>query len=181
MEWNRAMDFETLIKTRQSCRNFSEKPVPRPEIEACLEAARLAPSACNAQPLYLSVCTGALVAQVGACTRSMGMNGFTEKVPCFVVVSEQSYNATAAMGSRVKDQDYRSIDIGIASAHLVLAAAERGLASCILGWFDEKKLRELLGVKGRIRLVIALGYAAEGDPVRPKKRKTLDELADFRQ
>ena len=95
------MDFEALLNIRQSCRSFSGQPLPHDEIEACLEAARLAPSACNAQPYHLTVCTGALGEQVGACTRGMGMNKFTEQVPCFVVFVEQSYNMTAAMGSRV--------------------------------------------------------------------------------
>ena len=175
------MDFEALLNIRQSCRSFSGQPLPHDEIEACLEAARLAPSACNAQPYHLTVCTGALGEQVGACTRGMGMNKFTEQVPCFVVFVEQSYNMTAAMGSRVKAQDYRSVDIGIAAAQLTLAAAARGVDSCILGWFDEKKLQALLGTKERIRLVVALGYASKGYPVRPKKRKSMSELADFRE
>ncbi len=174
------MDFEALVRTRQSCRNFSPRAVGLDEITACLEAARLAPSACNAQPMHYTVCTGDMAARVGECTRSMGMNGFTAGVPCFIVVSEAPYSASAALGSRVRAQDYRSVDIGIAAAHLVLCAAERGLASCILGWFDEKRLKKLLGASGRVRLVIALGYAAEGDPLRKKVRKALSKLADFR-
>ncbi|MGE4486151.1 MAG: nitroreductase family protein [Oscillospiraceae bacterium] len=174
------MDFKTLTSVRQSCRNFSKKEVSRESITTCLEAARLAPSACNAQPMLVTVCTGDLGRDVGACTRSLGMNRFTADVPCFLVVSEAGYNATASIGSRVKGQDYRSIDIGIAVAHLTLAAAELGLATCILGMFDETKLKKLLGIKNRIRLVIALGYAADGDPLRPKVRKKMDEFADFR-
>ncbi|NCB52701.1 MAG: NAD(P)H nitroreductase [Clostridia bacterium] len=174
------MDFKTLIAVRQSCRNFSTEAVSKEDITACVEAARLAPSACNAQPMLLTVCTGDIGREVGECIRTMGMNRFTENVPCFLVVSESGYNLTSGIGSRLKDQDYRSIDIGIAAAHLTLAAAERGLATCILGMFDETKLRKLLGLKSRIRLVVALGYAAAGDPLRPKIRKKIDEFADFR-
>ena len=174
------MDVEKLIAVRQSCRSFQQRAVAREDIVACLEAARLAPSACNAQPMHYTVCTGDMAARVGACTRSMGMNAFTAQVPCFVVVSEGAYSFSAAVGSRAKGQDYRSVDIGIAAAHFVLCAAERGLATCILGWFDEKQLKALLGLGGRPRLVIALGYAAEGDPLRKKVRKDLAALADFR-
>ena len=175
------MDFKTLVEKRQSCRNFISKEVPMEDIVACVEAARLAPSACNAQPMHFTLCTGSLARQVAACTQGMGMNRFTEQVPCFAVVKDERYNFTASAGSKVKAQDYRSVDMGIAAAHFVLAAEERGLATCILGWFDEKKLQKLLGTRSRIRLVIALGYAAPDDPVRPKVRKDLREFADFRQ
>jgi nitroreductase len=57
---------------------------------------------------------------------------------------------------------------------------DRGLATCILGWFDEKKLQNLLGIKNRIRVVVALGCAADGYALRPKVRKELDELSDIR-
>ncbi len=174
------MEFMELIQKRQSCRNYSQQPVTTEEINACLQAAQMAPSACNAQPMHYTVCTGAMAAKVGEATRSMGMNKFTEQVPCFVVISEGNYTASAAMGSRVKDQDYRSIDIGIAVAHFTLCATSCGLSTCILGWFEEKKLAQLLGIKNRIRLVIALGYAAENDAIRPKKRKSLEELVDFK-
>ncbi|MEG2213350.1 MAG: nitroreductase family protein, partial [Clostridiales bacterium] len=92
---------------------------------------------------------------------------------------EAHYNVSASMGSRVKDQDFRSVDIGLATAQLVLAAVDRGLSTCILGWFDEKKLQKLLGIKERIRLVIALGYGAKEEVLRPKKRKEIGEIADF--
>ena len=105
---------------------------------------------------------------------------FADDVPCFIVIREEEYNLTAALGSRVRNQDYRSIDIGIAAAQLVLRATDLGLSTCILGWFDEKKLQQLLDIRQRIRLVIALGYAKPEDPLRAKKRKEMDEMADFR-
>lgn len=174
------MDFIDLINTRQSCRNFdAAKKVAKEDILACLEAARLAPSACNAQPMRFSVCIGETAAQAADCIHSMGLNGFVKDAPCFIVVSEDNYNATSSFGSRVKGQDFRSIDMGIAVAHLTLAATETGLASCILGWFDEKKLQRLLKIKKRIRLVIALGYAKDGDLIRRKVRKPMEDIADF--
>jgi len=175
------MDFESLICRRQSCRNYDRaRPVSREALLSCLEAARLAPSACNAQPYHFTVVQGEAADQVGALTRSMGMNGFTKDVSSFIVISEAAYNRTAAAGAKLKDQDYRSVDIGITTAYLTARATELGLDSCILGWFDEKKLCDLLDIKDRIRLVIALGYAKDGDPIRAKKRKSLEELVSWK-
>lgn len=175
------MDFETLINTRQSCRNFdASKEVAREDILAVLEAARLAPSASNAQPLHFTVCTKELAKNVAVCLQGFGLNKFAVNAPCIIVVSEKSNKLLAAAGSKLKRQDWRSVDIGIAVSYLTLGATSRGLSTCIVGAFDEKKLQKLLGIKDRIRLVIVLGYAMEGDPLRPKRRKSMDEIADFR-
>ena len=172
------MDLKTLIKTRQSCRKFDDaKKVSKEDINYCLEAASIAPSACNAQPYKFTVCVNNSAKDVAGC---MGMNKFAEKVPCFIVISENNYSLSALAGSKIKDQDYRSIDIGISAAHITLAATDKGLDSCILGWFDEKKLKTLFGIKNRIRLIIALGYSVEGYPLRDKIRKSKEELVDIR-
>ncbi|MFR8331049.1 MAG: nitroreductase family protein [Oscillospiraceae bacterium] len=103
------------------------------------------------------------------------MNGFTREVPVFLVISETAYNRTASVGSKVKHQDYRSVDIGIAAAYLTAEAQTQGLSTCILGWFDSKKLRQLLDLKGEPRLVVALRLCPDRrDPLRSKKRKSLD-------
>lgn len=176
-----AMDFQTLIKTRQSCRKFEQgKNVSEEDVAFCLEAARIAPSACNAQPYKLLVCRGESAKSVADCIHSIGMNKFAEKAPCFIVICENNYNITALAGSKIKNQDYRSIDIGILAAHLTLAATEKGLASCIIGWFDEKGLKKMFDIKGRARLIIALGYCEENYPLRNKIRKSIEEIAEFR-
>ena len=172
-------DYEKLITTRQSCRNYDGAPVSGEDIARCLEAARLAPSACNAQPYHIFVCTGSTAGSVAEATQGAGMNKFTSNVPCFFVIAEDSYNATAAAGSRLKNQDYRSVDIGIAALQLCLCAASLGLSTCILGWFDEKKLQKLLGTTAHIRLAIALGHSAPDDLLREKKRKPADQIATF--
>ena len=175
------MDYLEIARTRQSCRAYdAARPVEEEKLLACLEAARLAPSACNAQPYHITVAQGVAGEAVGAATRSMGMNGFTREVPVFLVISETAYNRTASVGSKVKHQDYRSVDIGIAAAYLTAEAQTQGLSTCILGWFDSKKLRQLLDHKGEPRLVIALGYARTGDPLRSKKRKSLDNLVTWK-
>jgi nitroreductase len=84
---------------------------------------------------------------------------------------------TAAFGAKVKGNDYRSIDIGIAAAFMTCEATAQGLGSCILGWLNDKKIREICGLEGSVRLVISLGYAKEDDKLRSKKRKSLEQLA----
>ena len=104
------------------------------------------------------------------------MNKFASDAPIMLVISEKPYVATAALGARVKKNDYRSIDIGILSAYITAAATEDGLDTCILGWLDDVKIRDICGLEGAVRLVITLGYAKEGYPLREKKRKNSRDL-----
>ena len=171
------MNFLEIAQTRQSCRAYDEGRSVEPEkLNAVLEAARLAPSACNGQPYHFTVCRGETARAVAAAVTGMGMNKFAAQAPVLIVVSEKPYVKSAALGAKVKGNDYRSIDIGIAAAYLTAEAAAQGLASCILGWLDDGKIRDICGLDQPVRLVITLGYAKEGDPQRPKKRKALSEL-----
>ena len=171
------MNFLDIAQTRQSCRAYDEGRNVEPEkLNAVLEAARLAPSACNGQPYHFTVCRGEKAGAVAAAVTSMGMNKFAAQAPVLIVVSEKPYVKSADLGAKVKGNDYRSIDIGIAAAYLTAEAAAQGLASCILGWLDDGKIRDICGLDQPVRLVITLGYAKEGDPLRPKKRKELSEL-----
>ena len=171
------MNFLEIAQTRQSCRAYDEGRSVEPEkLNAVLEAARLAPSACNGQPYHFTVCRGETAKAVVAAVTGMGMNKFASQAPVLIVVSEKPYVKSAALGAKVKGNDYRSIDIGIAAAYLTAEAAAQGLASCILGWLDDTKIRDICGLDQPVRLVITLGYAKEGDPQRPKKRKALSEL-----
>lgn len=103
------------------------------------------------------------------------MNSFAKDVNAFAIVTEENYNLTAKIGSSVKDQDYKSIDIGISAAYFTAEATTLGLSTCIMGWFDEDKLKKYLGTRSRIRLVIAIGYAKD-DKIRDKKRKSSDAI-----
>ena len=170
------MNFMEIANTRQSCRAYDEaRVVEREKLDAILEAARLAPSACNGQPYHLTVCKGDLAKEVAKATQGLGMNKFAVQAPVLIVVSEMPYVKSAAMGAKVKGNDYRSIDIGIATAYLTAEAAAQGLGSCILGWFDDDKIRSLCGIDHPVRLVITVGYPKD-DTVRPKKRKDRAEL-----
>ena len=171
------MDFLEIANARQSCRSYDpERAVEREKLDAILEALRLAPSACNGQPYHVTVCTGALAKEVAALTTGLGMNKFAAQAPILLVISEMPYVKSAAMGAKVKNNDYRSMDIGIAVAYMTAEAAAQGLGTCILGWFDDEKIRKLCGIDHPVRLVVTLGYAKEGDPLRKKKRKELSEL-----
>lgn len=171
------MNFMDIARTRQSCRSYDEtKPVEQEKLDAILEAGRLAPSACNGQPYRFTVCRGEAAKTVAKLTMGMGMNKFADQAPVMIVLSEEEYVKSAALGAKVKNNDYRSIDIGIACAYLTAEAAAQGLSTCILGWFDDEKVRAVCGLERPVRLIITLGYAKEGDPLREKKRKTMDEL-----
>ena len=175
------MDFMEIANARQSCRSYDETRAVEPEkLQAVLEAARLAPSACNGQPYVLTVCTGEKAKEVALLTRGMGgMNKFAVQAPVCIVVSEGAYVRTAALGAKVKGNDYRSIDIGILTAYLTAEATAQGLSTCILGWLDDEKIRAVCGTNSATRLVITLGYAAEGEKLRQKKRKKLGEFVRF--
>lgn len=176
------MNFLEIANARQSCRAYDEgREVEREKLDAILEAARLAPSACNGQPYRITVCRGQAAKDVALSCRGMGMNKFAVQAPVCIVVSEMPYVKSAAMGAKVKNNDYRSIDIGIVTAYLTAEASAQGLATCILGWFDDGKLREICGLEHPARLVITLGYAKEGDTLRKKVRKEMDALVSWKE
>ena len=169
------MDFLKIARTRQSCRQYdADRPVEAEKLDAIVEAVRLAPSACNGQPYHLTVCRGDTAQKVAKATMGMGMNRFAAQAPVLIVLSEMPYNKTAALGAKVKDNDYRSIDIGIAAAYLTAEATAQGLGTCILGWLDDRKIRQICGLEHPVRLVITVGYPA--DTPREKKRKALEDL-----
>ncbi len=170
------MNFMEIAKTRQSCRSYSDRDVEQEKITAIMEAARLAPSACNGQPYHFTICKGEAAKEVAKACMGMGMNKFASQAPVLIVVSEKPYVKTAALGSKLKNNDYRSMDIGIAVAYLTAEAAVQGLGTCILGWFDDEKVRQACNLDSPVRLVITLGYPTEDDPLRQKRRKDLSEL-----
>jgi len=171
------MNFTEIAINRQSCRSYDEERAVEPEkLEAILEAVRLSPSACNGQPYHLTVCKGQTAKEVAKATMGMGMNKFAAQAPVLIVISEAPYVKSAALGAKVKNNDYRSIDIGIAAAYLTAEATAQGLSTCILGWLDDDKIRKLCDLDSPVRLVITLGYAKADDKLRTKKRKELSEL-----
>lgn len=175
------MNFTEIANTRQSCRNFdSTKPVEKEKLDAILNSARLSPSACNGQPYHITVCTGNTALSVAKATQGMGMNKFASDAMVQIVISEEDYCRTAAVGAKLKHNDYRSIDIGIVASYITAEAAAQGLGSCILGWFDNDKIKSLCELKGDVRLVICIGYANIDEKLRNKKRKTIETLVSYK-
>ena len=175
------MNFMEIAESRQSCRSYdTSKDVETQKLDAILRSAQLAPSACNGQPYKITVCKGDSAKAVAAACAGMGMNKFAAQAPVQLVISEMPYVKSAAVGAKVKKNDYRSIDIGIVAAYITAEAAAQGLATCILGWLDDGKIREICDLEYPVRLVITLGYATEGDKLRVKKRKDLEELIAYK-
>lgn len=174
------MDFSELIKKRQSDRKYAPRPVPREHILQCLEAARMAPSACNSQPWkFVVVDDRATLMEVSDAAIGLGMNRFTVQVPVLVAVVQENMNLEAKAGSLVKNKDYSMMDLGMAIENFCLQAADLGLGTCIMGWFDEKRIKKVLGVPSgkRLQLLIALGYPDA--PTREKIRKPLEEMSSW--
>lgn len=175
------MNFSEIAKNRQSCRNYdSERAVEQEKLDAVLQAARLSPSACNGQPYHITVCTGNTAKEVAKAVTGMGMNKFAAAAPVLIVISEEPYVKSAALGAKLKGNDYRSIDIGILSAYITAEATAQGLGSCILGWLDDQKIRTICGLEYPVRLVITLGYAVPDEKLRPKKRLETDKLITYK-
>ena len=171
------MNFMEIAENRQSCRSYdAAKEVEQEKLDAILRAAQLAPSACNGQPYKITVCKGDAATAVAAACAGMGMNKFAAQAPVQLVLSEMPYVKSAAVGAKLKKNDYRSIDIGIVAAYITAEAAAQGLGTCILGWLDDSKIRDICDLEYPVRLVITLGYASDQEKLRDKKRKERSEL-----
>lgn len=173
-------NFRELAERRQSCRDFKEAPVAPALLRRCVETAALAPSACNSQPWRFTVVTGAEKrAAIAKIAQEIGLNSWSEKVPAFIVVSEiEEPKLIRKVMEHYRDaRRFSEGDVGMATAYLVLEAAELGLATCVIGCFTNDDVIKLLGLPrgDTVRAIIAIGYAAD-NAVRPKQRKPLDEI-----
>ena len=174
------MDFSELAKVRQSDRKYSDRHVEQEKIDQCLETARLSPSANNSQPWkFVVVDDPALKEQVADCAASLGMNKFTHQAPVLIAVVIEKNNTLSATASVLQGKEYHLIDIGIAVNQFCLQAADIGLGTCIIGWFNEKKVKSLLGIekKRRVPLLISLGYP--DSPTRVKTRKPVGKISSY--
>ena len=180
---NNIFNFLELAKSRQSVRSYRDKPVETDKIERCLEASWLAPSACNSQPWKFIVVNNTELKNAladAAEDRILSMNHFTKQAPVHIVVIREKPNITSKLGGIIRNKTYTLIDLGIATEHFCLQAVSEGFGTCILGWFNEKKVKELLNIpkNKRAELIITLGYPAS-DEIREKKRKALEEIYSY--
>ena len=174
--------FLQLAAARRSVRKYRPDPVEREKLDVCLEAARLAPSACNAQPCRFVVldepalknrfCEAVFGGVYSACK-------FAAAAPVIVAVVSDTGKLTAWLGNQVQDTNFRLIDVGIAAEHFVLAAADQGLGTCWIGWFGQRAGAKALGLpRGKkIQVLIAVGYPETVPPPRP--RKTKEEFCSY--
>ena len=177
------MNFDELIRRRQSVRKYLPGAVPREMIEACIHAASLAPSACNSQPWSFIVVDdpslkNRLVAE--SCSGPYRMNAFAAEASVMVVLLTQRSKLSATLGGMFRGLPYRLIDIGYASDHFCLKAAELGLGTCILGWFHERRVKKILKLPwgAHVDLMISLGWPADPE-IRPKNRKSPAEILRY--
>jgi len=177
------MSFLKLVNARFSVRKYKNTPVEREKILSCLEAARLTPSSCNSQPWHFVVVDkpdeAAVLAEKTTLPLSR-LNQFVKGAPVIVAIVAEKPNLSSGLGGRIKKKPYYLMDIGMAAEHFCLQAAEEGLGTCMLGWFNERAVKEFLSVsRGRsIPLLISLGYP-EKKEAPAKIRAKLEDIYSF--
>lgn len=177
------MDFAQLIHKRRSVRAYRQEAVEEEKIAALIEAVRLSPSASNSQPWKLIIVDDPVkkneVAQA-TFSRLVAFNKFVPQAPVLAVVTIERPKIVTQIGGRLKDRQFPLIDIGIAAAHLCLQAADLGLGTCMIGWFDEGRVKDILDIPKPVRLglIITIGYSAEED-IRRKVRKSKEAMSSF--
>ncbi len=178
------MKFIELIQQRQSVRKYLDKPVEKEKLIRCLEAARLAPSASNSQPWkFIVIDESELKNKIAAETYSqlVNFNKFVQVAPVIIAITLEKTPIINRIGGRIKKKEWKLIDIGIAAEHFCLQATEEGLGTCMLGWYNEEKVKSLLGIPNKkpLALMISLGYFDENYKLRKKIRKSIDEITSF--
>ncbi|MGB2600534.1 MAG: nitroreductase family protein [Candidatus Omnitrophota bacterium] len=177
------MDFLELARSRRSIRAYNGRKISREDLNLCVEAARHAPSACNSQPWKFIIAddpdTRSKIAD-NVFSGAYQMNAFAREAAAFIVIVAEKMKLPAWVGNKLRRTDFRKIDIGIACEHLALQAQELGIGTCILGWFNEKKLKKILFVPRtrRIELVVSMGYPGERE-LREKPMKDKNEVIGY--
>lgn len=175
--------FQELVRNRRSVRRYLDKPVEREKILACLEAARLAPSAENVQPWRFLVIDDPDIKQRYAATAFSGIYAFSRfaaKAPVLILIMARPDLMANRIGKRIQGVAFYLIDIGISGEHFALQAEELGLGTCWVGWFSSRATRKFFRIPRQYKIVciMALGYP-EPRPPREPKRKNLAEIAFF--
>lgn len=180
---NNKTPFQRLVEGRRSIRRYIDRPVEREKILACLEMARLAPSADNAQPWRFLVLED-LDLKRRFCDEVFSgiysVSGFAKKAPVLILCLARLNVFAHRVGSQIQNIQFHLLDIGIAGEHIVLQAEELGLGTCWIGWFNTRKARKVLNIPREYKIVslLSLGYYDQ-KPSKLKKRKALDEIVWF--
>ena len=163
------MEFYDVVRGRYSCRAYASDPVDEAVLGRILEAARLAPTACNRQPFRVIVIPTA--SRREALARVYQRAWFRE-APLLICVTGVPGEAWVRRDGR----SYMDVDVAIVMDHIVLAAANEGLGTCWVAAFDPGAVRELLALSaGEEPIVVTpLGHPADQAPA--KERKPLSAL-----
>ena len=179
------MDVKTAIETRRSVRKFADKPVEREKIMQCLEAARLAPSACNSQPWHYIVLDDPQIKNAFCDEVFSGvykMSAWAAKAPVIVAVVSDRGNFVSRIGNWFRSTEFFLVDQGISGEHFVLRAWELGLGTCWMGWLDSTKAAKFLKLPAgkKVEHIFAVGYPAEGAlSSAPHGRKRLEDIVSY--
>lgn len=177
------MNFLELVKKRQSIRKYLDKAVPREAIERCLEAARMAPSACNSQPWNFIVVDNPEVKNKVAQAAFSGIyssNSFAKAAPVLVVVITERSKFIATLGGYFRGIQYNLVDVGIAVEHFILQATEEGIGTCWLGYFNEKAVKKVLNIPKdkKVDIIVSVGYSIDSK-IREKNRHNINEIRKY--
>ena len=173
------MKFDQILRRRRSTRSFDSRPVTEKDVISMVEAARLAPSACNSQTWrFVTVTRREIIRKIcHEAMRPVIPNKWLEQAPLVFVGCSQLDVIANRIGSGVTGIEYYQIDLGIAMEHMVLKATELGLGTCWIGWFDESTLKKILKIPNRIKVsaLLAVGYPKD-ESSRKRKRKPLEKI-----
>lgn len=173
------MTLDEILNARRSVRGYAPRPVREEDLRALFEAARVAPSACNSQTWrFVAVSDPSLITRIAReGMRPVIRNAWLATAPLLIVGCAQLDLLANRLGSSVTGIEYYQIDLGIAMEHMVLKATELGLGTCWIGWFHEKKIKEILGIPRKVKVLalLSVGYPEEKE-VTPRKRKPLEEI-----
>ena len=174
--------FIDLVRHRTSCRSYEPKPVPREHLELMLEAARLAPSACNKQPWRFAVVEDEALRMLlinDTFLAGIPMKWATHAGAIIALGMEKSA-ITHRIAPKISGVDYPLLDLGIAGEHLVLQAEELGLGTCWIGWIKPKEVRRIVGWPRSIEAVslITVGWPSSEDRT-PRPRLDADAISKW--
>ncbi|MBO7237802.1 MAG: nitroreductase family protein [Elusimicrobiaceae bacterium] len=181
------MELEKVIRTRRSVRKFANKPVEREKINACLEAARLAPSACNSQPWHYIVVDDPQVKEKfceQAFSGVYNMSKWVASAPVIVAVVSDRGNFTSRIGNFFRRTEFYLVDQGISGEHFVLRAHDLGLGTCWIGWFNSDKAEQFFKLpKGKkIEHLFAVGYPSDTAAAdKPHPRRPFEEMVSYNE
>ena len=175
--------LQRILRGRRSIRRFLPAPVEPEKLRACLEAARIAPSAHNVQPWRFIVVDDPDLKERLTSVAFSGIysaSKFAAQAPVLLVILAKPAGGVVRLGSKIQGVPYFLLDIGIAGEHVILQAEELGLASCWMGWFDYRQVRKVLAIPRAFKVVamMPLGYA-EKRPQREPPRKAFDDIVAF--